>query len=68
MLLVLLDVLAVGIVALEQTETHQLSVIFSSNQLQAGAHGIVIEQGLVRQHLESCEVAVDTPKKWSKMN
>ena len=51
MLLVLLDVLAVSIAALEQAETHQLGIVFSSHQLKVGTHRVVIQQGLVGEDL-----------------
>ena len=55
MLLVLLDVLAVSVAALEQAETHQLGIVFSSHQLKVGTHWVVIQQGLVGKDLNDTQ-------------
>ena len=55
MLLVLLDVLAVSVAALEQAETHQLGIVFSSHQLKVGTHRVVIQQGLVGKDLNDTQ-------------
>ena len=52
MVLVLLNVLAVPVGALEKTEQDQGGVVLPAHHLEGGAHGVVEEEALVAHHLE----------------
>eukprot|EP00976_Prorocentrum_cordatum_P041468 841582-Prorocentrum_minimum.AAC.3 len=58
--LVLLDVLAVAVVALEQQEAHELGAARAAAYVrQAGLQRVVVDERAVPEHLERREVVVD---------